>query len=71
MNDSSQYFEALYHHNNDPWGYDLHWYEARKRAKNARDEAIKAYLKAKRIKATYMLDEYSDSEDEFDEYECL
>lgn len=31
MNDSSQYFEALYHHNNDPWGYDLHWYEARKR----------------------------------------
>lgn len=30
MNDSSQYFEALYHHNNDPWGYDLHWYEARK-----------------------------------------
>jgi hypothetical protein len=31
VNDSSQYFEALYHHNNDPWGYDLHWYEARKR----------------------------------------
>ena len=31
MNDSNQYFEALYHHNNDPWGYDLHWYEARKR----------------------------------------
>jgi len=47
--------------------YDI-WYEARKRAKNARDEAIKAYLEAKKIKATYMLDEYSDSEDEFDEY---
>ena len=47
--------------------YDI-WYEARKRAKNARDEAIKAYLEAKKIKATYMLDEYSDSEDEFDEF---
>jgi cyclopropane fatty-acyl-phospholipid synthase-like methyltransferase len=31
VNDSIQYFEALYHHNNDPWGYDHHWYEARKR----------------------------------------
>lgn len=25
------YFEDLYRHNNDPWGYDSHWYEARKR----------------------------------------
>ena len=47
--------------------YDI-WYEARKRAKHARDEAIKAYLEAKKIKATYMLDDYSDSEDEFDEF---
>jgi hypothetical protein len=47
--------------------YDI-WYEARKRAKQARDEAIKAYLEAKKIKATYMLDDYSDSDDEFDEY---
>ena len=47
--------------------YDI-WYEARRRAKSARDEAIKAYLEAKKIKATYMLDEYSDSEDEFDEF---
>ncbi len=31
MNNAGQYFEALYHHNNDPWGYDQHWYEARKR----------------------------------------
>ena len=25
------YFEDLYRHNSDPWGYDAHWYEARKR----------------------------------------
>lgn len=25
------YFEDLYRHNSDPWGYDSHWYEARKR----------------------------------------
>jgi cyclopropane fatty-acyl-phospholipid synthase-like methyltransferase len=25
------YFEELYRNNNDPWGYDYHWYEARKR----------------------------------------
>jgi len=25
------YFEELYRSNNDPWGYDYHWYEARKR----------------------------------------
>jgi len=25
------YFEDLYRHNSDPWGYDFHWYEARKR----------------------------------------
>ncbi len=31
MNDFSQYFEVLYHQSNDPWGYDQHWYEARKR----------------------------------------
>lgn len=28
---SRVYFEDLYRHNNDPWGYDFHWYEARKR----------------------------------------
>ena len=47
--------------------YDL-WYEARARAKLAREEAIKAYLEAKNIKNTYMLDNFSDSEDEFEEY---
>jgi len=25
------YFEELYRNNSDPWGYDFHWYEARKR----------------------------------------
>tara|TARA_Y100000748_G_scaffold256376_2_gene222769 strand:+ start:115 stop:1320 length:1206 start_codon:yes stop_codon:yes gene_type:complete len=47
--------------------YDL-WYEARTRAKLAREEAIKAYLEAKNIKNTYMLDNLSDSEDELEEY---
>ena len=47
--------------------YDL-WYEARARAKLAREEAIKAYLEAKNIKNLYMLDNFSDSEDEFEEY---
>ncbi len=28
---SRVYFEDLYRHNSDPWGYDFHWYEARKR----------------------------------------
>lgn len=28
---SRVYFEDLYGHNSDPWGYDFHWYEARKR----------------------------------------
>lgn len=28
---SRVYFEELYRSNNDPWGYDYHWYEARKR----------------------------------------
>ena len=47
--------------------YDL-WYEARTRAKLAREEAIKAYLEAKNIKNTYMLDNFSESDDEFEEY---
>ena len=47
--------------------YDL-WYEARTRAKLAREEAIRAYLEAKNIKNTYMLDNFSDSDDEFEEY---
>lgn len=31
MTHSRMYFEELYRTNNDPWGYDYHWYEARKR----------------------------------------
>ena len=44
------------------------WREARKRAKQARKAAIEAYLEAKNIKSTYMINEIddSDSEDEFD-----
>ena len=44
------------------------WREARKRAKQARKTAIEAYLEAKNIKSTYMINEIddSDSEDEFD-----
>ena len=44
------------------------WREARKRAKLARKTAIEAYLEAKNIKSTYMINEIddSDSEDEFD-----
>ena len=44
------------------------WREARKKAKQARKNAIDAYLEAKQIKTTYMINEIdnSDSEDEFD-----
>lgn len=44
------------------------WREARKRAKQARKAAIEAYLEAKNIKSTYMINELdnSDSEDEID-----
>ena len=45
------------------------WREARIAAKQARKETIEAYLNAKKIKATYMLDEIDDdSSDEFDNY---
>jgi len=46
---------------------------ARKKAKKAKNEAIKAYLEAKRIKELYMLDivDSSSSEDEEDEEEEL
>ena len=47
------------------------WREARKKAKLARKTAIEAYLEAKNIKATYMVNEIDDieedSEDELDE----
>lgn len=45
------------------------WREARLAAKQARKQALQAYLNAKNIKATYMLDEIDDdSSDEFDNY---
>jgi hypothetical protein len=43
------------------------WKEARKKAKMARSNAIQAYLEAKNIKNTYMLNDMNDSDDEFDE----
>jgi hypothetical protein len=44
------------------------WREARNKAKEARKTAIQAYLEAKTIKTTYMLDEINnDSDDEFDD----
>ena len=43
------------------------WREARKKAKIARKTAVDAYLEAKNIKTTYMLNEIdNDSDDEFD-----
>ena len=38
--------------------------KAREKAKNARNEAIKAYLEVKRIKELYMLDVADSSDDE-------
>ena len=46
--------------------YNL-WKEARDKVKEARDDAIKAYLEAKNIKSTYLLDDIYEV-DEFDEY---
>tara|TARA_Y100000992_G_C21242283_1_gene481358 strand:+ start:272 stop:1408 length:1137 start_codon:yes stop_codon:yes gene_type:complete len=44
------------------------WKEARRKAKEARKLAIEAYLEAKTIKTTYMLNEIdNDSDDEFDD----
>lgn len=44
------------------------WKEARQKAKRARKAAIEAYLEAKSIKNTYMLNEINnDSDDEFDD----
>ena len=42
--------------------------QARVRAKNARKAAVKAYLEAKRIKRTYLLDDIESSEDDLEEY---
>ena len=42
--------------------------EAKRKARVARDLALSAYLEAKRIKNTYMLDELdNDDDDEYDE----
>ena len=43
--------------------------QAREKAKKARQEAIKAYLTAKKIKQQYLLDEVETSDDEWDEEE--
>jgi len=43
--------------------------EARKKAKIARDLALSAYLEAKHIKNTYLLDDLNDSDSDFEEEE--
>lgn len=45
------------------------YYEARQKAKRARDLALSSYLEAKRIKNTYMLDEIHSSDDSESEVE--
>ena len=48
--------------------------EAKKRAKQAKQLAIEAYIEAKRIKSVYLLDQFdseSDSDSEFDEDELI
>ena len=40
--------------------------EAKRKAKQARDFALSAYLEAKRIKNTYLIDEALDSDEERD-----
>ena len=42
--------------------------EARKRAKDAKKTAIKAYLEAKRIKSTYLIDDIESSDDDLEDY---
>jgi len=42
--------------------------EARKKAKKAKKEAIVAFLEAKNIKKTYILEDLDESDDEIDEY---
>jgi rRNA-processing protein FCF1 len=41
--------------------------EARKKAKNAKKMAILAYLEAKKIKKTYMIENLNDSDSDIDE----
>ena len=45
--------------------------EARKRAKDAKRQAIKSYLEAKRIKSTYLLDDIESSDDDLEDYADL
>jgi hypothetical protein len=46
--------------------YEL-YREARKKAKEAKQKAIQAYLEAKRIKNTYLIDEIDTSDDSDDD----
>jgi hypothetical protein len=46
--------------------YDI-YRTAREKAKNAKKEAILAFLEAKNIKKTYMLDDMDESDDEADD----
>ncbi len=49
--------------------YYENWKQARIKGKKAKKQTIRAYLEAKKIKNTYMLDELEDdSDDELDLY---
>ena len=45
--------------------------EARKKARDAKREAIKTYLEEKKIKSTYLLDDYESSDDDLEDYSDL
>ena len=47
------------------------WREARQKAKDAKKEAVAAYLEAKKIKENFMLDAIDSDSDEDSEYQQL
>ena len=49
------------------WGDTVYEVGQRKKAKEAKQKAIQAYLEAKRIKNTYLIDEIDTSDDSDDD----
>lgn len=47
------------------------WREAREKAKQAKNDAIKAYLEAKNIKSTWLLDEVDEQDDDIEDIKLL
>lgn len=47
------------------------WRDAREKAKNAKNEAIKAYLEAQNIKSTWLLDEVDEDDDDVEDIKLL